>query len=101
MYSQSQSRRSLIIKTIGLALTTGLIVASGFVLILNPWSSARAQAHRSSETPSARSVDASQGRSLRIPSTSAAPGSEIEVPVQLTAAGDENALGFTVSFDPT
>jgi hypothetical protein len=85
---------------IGLALTAGLILTCGFALILNPWSSSQAQSRRTSAPQTTRSVDSSPNRSLRIPSTSAAPGSEIEVPVELTATGDENALGFTVSFDP-
>jgi IPT/TIG domain len=100
MNSQSNCHRPRVHKMIGLALTAGLILTSGFALILNPWSSSQAQSRRTSAQQTPRSVDSSQNRSLRIPSTSAAPGSEIEVPVELTATGDENALGFTVSFDP-
>lgn len=38
-------------------------------------------------------------RALRLPSYQATPGSQVEVPVWLDALGDENATGFTVSFD--
>lgn len=40
-------------------------------------------------------------RVVRVAATSAAPGSSgLAVPIELVAQGDENALGFTLSFDP-
>ena len=40
-------------------------------------------------------------RLVKIVSQAAAPGTTVIVPVQLLAHGDENALGFSVSFDPS
>jgi hypothetical protein len=39
------------------------------------------------------------GRELVLAEAFLAPGAEVEVPVELRAAGDENALGFSVQFD--
>ncbi|MGH9845801.1 MAG: BACON domain-containing protein, partial [Blastocatellia bacterium] len=40
-------------------------------------------------------------RVIRVVATNAAPGSSgLAVPIELVAQGDENALGFTLSFDP-
>jgi len=40
-------------------------------------------------------------RVVRVAATSAAPGSSgLAVPIELVAQGDENALGFTLTFDP-
>jgi uncharacterized protein (TIGR03437 family) len=38
-------------------------------------------------------------RTVRVVSVNASPGSTVNVPIELTAIGDENALGFTLSFD--
>jgi hypothetical protein len=40
-------------------------------------------------------------RNLSIPNTNVPPGGEITLPVRLSAQGDENALGFTIVFDPS
>jgi hypothetical protein len=39
-------------------------------------------------------------RVVRVVSQTAAPGATITVPVQLVAHGEENALGFSLNFDP-
>ncbi len=39
-------------------------------------------------------------REVRMLNTSASPGSTVDVPIQLLAQGDENALGFSLNFDP-
>ena len=39
-------------------------------------------------------------RVLRVASTNAPTGNLVDVPLQLLAAGDENALGFSLRFDP-
>jgi hypothetical protein len=41
------------------------------------------------------------GRCVWVGSGKAVPGQSVTVPVNLQAQGDENALGFTLSFDPT
>ncbi|MDZ7362985.1 MAG: T9SS type A sorting domain-containing protein [candidate division KSB1 bacterium] len=38
-------------------------------------------------------------REVRVVNTNASPGSTVEVPIQLLAQGDENALGFSLNFD--
>ena len=38
-------------------------------------------------------------RVVRVISTSASPGSTVSVPIELEAQGDENALGFSLTFD--
>jgi ligand-binding sensor domain-containing protein len=40
-------------------------------------------------------------REVRALNTSAAPGAVVDIPIQLLAQGDENALGFSLNFDPT
>lgn len=40
-------------------------------------------------------------RTIRVPNTTAVIGQDITVPVQFIAQGNENALGFSVQFDPT
>ena len=40
-------------------------------------------------------------RILKVASVTGAPGSNIVVPIQLIGAGNENALGFSISFDST
>lgn len=40
-------------------------------------------------------------RLLRVLSNSAAPGSNVPLPVELVSTGDENALGFSITFDPS
>ena len=40
-------------------------------------------------------------RSVKIVSQTAPPGATVIVPVQLIAHGDENAIGFSLDFDPT
>ena len=40
-------------------------------------------------------------RTIRVGNASAAPGSMVCVPLEFVAQGDENALGFSVNFDPT
>ncbi len=39
-------------------------------------------------------------RTVRVVNTNAAPGSMVSVPIELAAQGDENALGFSLNFDP-
>jgi len=46
-----------------------------------------------------RSV-APTSREARVVNSNAAPGSTVSVPIELVAQGDENALGFTLNFDP-
>lgn len=53
-------------------------------------------------SPNATSASAQltiAARIVRVASVTGAPGSNVVVPVQLLAAGNENALGFSVSFD--
>ncbi|MGH7596462.1 MAG: PKD domain-containing protein, partial [bacterium] len=38
-------------------------------------------------------------RLIRVVNTSASPGSTVNVPIELVAQGDENALGFSLAFD--
>jgi len=38
---------------------------------------------------------------IRVVSTSAASGGPVDLPVQIVARGQENALGFSLQFDPT
>ncbi|HEY1173366.1 MAG TPA: putative Ig domain-containing protein [Verrucomicrobiae bacterium] len=45
-------------------------------------------------------VVTSSGRSLKVVSTATTAGSSVVVPVQLVALGDENAIGFSLTFDP-
>jgi hypothetical protein len=40
-------------------------------------------------------------RLVRAGATSGAPGGTVAVPIELVSQGDENALGFSLSFDPT
>ncbi len=39
-------------------------------------------------------------RTVRVVNASAAPGSTVSIPIELTAQGNENALGFSLNFDP-
>ncbi|MBL8189997.1 MAG: hypothetical protein JNK38_18425 [Acidobacteria bacterium] len=39
-------------------------------------------------------------RTLRVGQASGSPGSTVTVPIELVAQGDENALGFSLNFDP-
>lgn len=39
-------------------------------------------------------------RTLRVASSSGSPGSVVTVPIELVAQGDENAIGFSIAFDP-
>lgn len=39
-------------------------------------------------------------RMLRLGCASGRPGGQVQIPVELVARGDENALGFSISFDP-
>jgi uncharacterized protein (TIGR03437 family) len=39
-------------------------------------------------------------RALRLVATSGAPGAPISVPLEMTAAGNENAVAFSLTFDP-
>jgi len=43
---------------------------------------------------------ASDGRAVSVTGVNALPGSEVTLPVRLAAKGNENALSFTVLFDP-
>ncbi|NOT61674.1 MAG: hypothetical protein HOP19_15780, partial [Acidobacteria bacterium] len=45
-------------------------------------------------------VTAQSGRSIRVVSGAAQPGQTIVVPLELVAQGDENALGFSLNFNP-
>ncbi len=40
-------------------------------------------------------------RLLRVLSNSAAPGSNVPLPIELVSLGDENAMGFSLTFDPS
>ncbi len=53
-----------------------------------------------SKTPSNSDRSSLTGRMLRVVSTALSPGETGWVPVELTGLGDENALGFSVAFDP-
>jgi Immunoglobulin domain/Immunoglobulin I-set domain len=50
-------------------------------------------------TPSSAAQLSVASRIVRIVSQTAAPGAQIVVPVQLVAAGDENAVSFSLNFD--
>src|SRR5262249_59940915 len=39
-------------------------------------------------------------RVVRVGQAGGAPGGQVSVPIELVAQGDENALGFSLSFDP-
>ncbi len=41
-----------------------------------------------------------QARLVRAGQSSGAPGGQVSVPIELVAQGDENALGFSLTFDP-
>lgn len=41
-----------------------------------------------------------QNRVVRLGCGSASPGGQLQVPVELVSQGDENALGFSLNFDP-
>jgi hypothetical protein len=41
-----------------------------------------------------------EGRAIRIVDASATPGNTVKIPIMLTAHGNENALGFSLEFDP-
>jgi hypothetical protein len=43
---------------------------------------------------------ASNGRTLLVVSTTASSGSQFTLPIQLVSKGDENALGFSLAFNP-
>lgn len=43
---------------------------------------------------------ATTSRALRAGAASGAPGGAVSVPIELLAQGDENALGFSLTFDP-
>ena len=45
-------------------------------------------------------IQAASGRVLMIPETNALPGTTFALPVWLESTGNENALAFTLSFDP-
>ena len=42
-----------------------------------------------------------QNRIIRLGCGSASPGGQLQVPVELVSQGDENALGFSLNFDPS
>lgn len=50
---------------------------------------------------SATDVDTITARIVRIVSSSGAPGIVVSLPVEIDSQGDENAIGFSVVFDPT
>ncbi|MBN2505306.1 MAG: immunoglobulin domain-containing protein [Verrucomicrobia bacterium] len=53
------------------------------------------------ENPAPAAVPAAASpRALRLPDVTAAPGTVVTVAVRCDAAGNENALGFSVAFDP-
>jgi hypothetical protein len=41
-----------------------------------------------------------QARAVRAGNASGAPGGQVSLPIELLAQGDENALGFSLTFDP-
>jgi hypothetical protein len=41
-----------------------------------------------------------QARAVRVGNASGSPGGQVSVPIELLAQGDENALGFSLTFDP-
>ena len=41
-----------------------------------------------------------QARAVRAGNASGSPGGQVSVPIELLAQGDENALGFSLTFDP-
>jgi hypothetical protein len=48
----------------------------------------------------ARDLEGQTGRALRLIGTGAEAGTIVQVPVEMTGLGDENTLGFSVTFDP-
>src|SRR5206468_739997 len=46
------------------------------------------------------SAPPTSGRVLRIANAQAARGADVTVPIQLVSLGNENALGFSLAFDP-
>jgi hypothetical protein len=43
---------------------------------------------------------AAQARAVHVGAASGSPGGQVSVPIELVAQGDENALGFSLTFDP-
>jgi len=75
--------------------TLVVLITLMFTVALRGWGRPDASVRPSSYEPAALS------RTVTIPNLSAAWGATVDVPVIIDAQGDENAFGFSVTYDPT